>query len=176
MRFDREKDNHELFIRTTTTMRPNAPLRLSANILGKLFVEPKLSAKTSSHLRNVAAAEKKDKKKTILLETPPDLSPAPKGSRKPYTVVTKVVAKNYVNSPLSRSNVPSTSGVPSTAGIPAETVAEYRLRLVHYLALGPATLDEIVKNIGGLEVDPVTRQKILELLNEVCLLSPLFIE
>lgn len=121
-------------------MRPNAPLRLSANILGKLFVEPRPSATTSSQ---------KDK---------------------------KVIAKNYADSPLSRSNVASASGIPSTAGIPAETVAEYRLRLVHYLALGPATIDEILKTVGGLEVDPVARQKILELLNEVCLLSLPFIE
>ena len=140
MRYERERENHELFIRTTTTMRPNAPLRLSANILGKLFVEPRPSATTSSQ---------KDK---------------------------KVIAKNYADSPLSRSNVASASGIPSTAGIPAETVAEYRLRLVHYLALGPATIDEILKTVGGLEVDPVARQKILELLNEVCLLSLPFIE
>ena len=66
--------------------------------------------------------------------------------------------------------------MPSTSGIPAETVSEYRVRLVHYLARGPATLDEILQSVGGLEVDLVTRQKILEVLHEVRLLFSLFIE
>ena len=57
MHFDQEQDSHELFIRTTTVMHPNAPLRLNANVLGKLCVDPKLSENTSTHLRNIAAAE-----------------------------------------------------------------------------------------------------------------------
>ena len=57
MYFDREHDSHELFIGTTTAMHPNASLRFSANVLGKYCVDPKLSAKAATHLRNIAAAE-----------------------------------------------------------------------------------------------------------------------
>ena len=82
MRFNREKDNHELFIRTTTAVRPNAPLKLNANVVGKFNVEHLLD-RVSKQLQEstAAAAKQKTERKTIMLSTPP-VTTTTKGGKK----------------------------------------------------------------------------------------------
>lgn len=176
MRIVNEGANSELFIRTTIATRPNAALKLNANVVGRLAVERgKLNDKITKQIHNstVAANEEKSKRKIIVLDAPPPMTTA-KGTKR------KAPAK----STGAASVLASTSYSASTRSLPApepakqvtspspsptkEGVSPIRTRLVHFLALGPQTAMNILKSIGGGTTDKQVRSKIVECLNEVC--------
>ncbi|KAI5120339.1 hypothetical protein M0805_009415 [Coniferiporia weirii] len=173
MRYNKEKDNQELFIRTTMSARPNAPLKLNANVVGKFLVERHLSDVAVQRVRDAtaAAAKQKSERKTIMIDTPPTMPTVTqksvvkrKGPPKSTPKSTPTIVKSYA------ITVPPTSepgGSTSSVSFPKETIALYRQRLIHYLALGAATQPDVVKEVGGLEVDRDVRLKITEILNEV---------
>lgn len=182
-------------MRTTVPNRPNnPPLRLNANVVGKLTVEQHLTHKMAQKVHNAttAAAKQKSDRKMIVLDEPPPgttatLAPQKAAARKKTastakgsTTATKnstpLVAKSYATStpplqskPASSMAAPSTSShVPTrVVNLPKEVEAHLRQRLIHDLALGAAPRTDILKRVGGVEADFDTRTKILQLLSEV---------
>ncbi|KAL5507387.1 hypothetical protein ACEPAH_6843 [Sanghuangporus vaninii] len=174
MRYDREKENQELFIRTTMPNRPNAPLRLNANVVGKFAVEKVLSDKLSQRLHHAtaAAAKQRAERKAIMVDTPLAVTPpvaqkpAPKRKAPPKSTPksTPTIVKSYATT--SPNLTASPNGSVSIA-LPKELATTYRQRLIHYLALGSATVQDIFKEFGGSEIDHNTRAGIMDLLHDV---------
>lgn len=169
MRFNKEKENHELFIRTTTAVRPNAPLKLNANVVGKFNVERDLSEKLSKQIQeaSAAAAKQKTERRVIMLDKPLTTTGKAPVKRKAPTkaAATKVMTVKNVTAPTTNTSVTQPAASPSS--LSQEMVLQLRQRLVHYLALGSATAPDILKNVGGIETDWDVRRKIIEILNEV---------
>ena len=66
------------------------------------------------------------------------------------------------------SRNPTRLHVPTrTVNLPEAMEAELRKRLIHDLALGAATLPDLLKRVGGIEADLDTRTRILQLIREV---------
>ena len=169
MRFNREKDNHELFIRTTTAVRPNAPLKLNANVVGKFNVEHLLD-KVSKQLQEstAAAAKQKTERKTIMLSTPPVTTTTKSSAAKRKTQTKTTIAPTKVITVTKNfSTQPTVPAASSSSTLPEDTVQQLRQRLVHYLALGSGTAADVLKNVGGVEAEWDVKRKISELLNEV---------
>ena len=178
-------------MRTTVPNRPNnAPLRLNANVMGKLTVEQHLTQKMVQKVHNAtaAAAKHKSDRKMIMLDEPPDTTPAPapqkaatkkrtataaKGSTAAARNSTPTVTKSYATStPQSQSQSKPASSTSShvptrVVNLPKEVEERLRQRLIHDLALGAAPRSDILKRVGGVEADFDTRTKILQLLSEV---------
>ena len=125
MRYNKEKDNQELFIRTTGARLNNPPLKLNANVIGKFLVERELSDRVVKQIHNATAeaAKQKNERKTIMLDAPPSLTAvttakvAPK--KKTATRATPkstpiIVTKNYT----SQAPQPPKESAPSTSSIP----------------------------------------------------------
>ncbi|KAH8119072.1 hypothetical protein DFH11DRAFT_1562832 [Phellopilus nigrolimitatus] len=176
MRYNKENNSQELFIRTTVPSRANsnAPLRLNANVVGKFVVERDLSDKLVQQIHNATAAANKQKaeRKTIMLDAPPVNSSATQKSAakrkappKSAPRSTPTIVKSYATATPPQPTATSSASSPSTA-LPREVAALFRQRLIHYLALGSATQSDIVKNVGGVEADRDTRANIMEILNE----------
>lgn len=175
MRYNKEKDNQELFIRTTGARLNNPPLKLSANVIGKFVVERGLDDKLRKQIHDATAEAKKlrEERKTVMLDTPPSLTAvgtkaaqkkkaAARTTTKPTPVFT---TKSYATTAPSQQPKET---IPSTSSISPEVVNQYRQRLIHYFALGPASQPDAVKNVGGVEADREHRLKITEILNDVC--------
>ncbi|THH08294.1 hypothetical protein EW145_g2798 [Phellinidium pouzarii] len=175
MQYNKEKDNQELFIRTTMSARPNAALRLNANVVGKFLVERVFLDKALQKMRDTKAAADKQKseRKTIMIDTPPIIPTATQKSAakrkappKNTSWTTPTIVKSYATTgPSIPTSEPRVS--PSSTSFPKDVLAVFRQRLVHYLALGAATQPDIVKNVGGVEAERDVRLKITEILNEV---------
>ncbi|KAL5528541.1 hypothetical protein ACEPAF_7677 [Sanghuangporus sanghuang] len=174
MRYDREKENQELFIRTTMPNRPNAALRLNANVVGKFTVEKVLSDRLSQRLHHATAAavRQRAERKAIMVNTPLAVTPpvaqkpAPKRKAPPKSTPKSIptIVKSYATT--SPNPTASPNGSVSIA-LPKELATTYRQRLIHYLALGSATVQDIFKEFGGSEIDHNTRAGILDLLHDV---------
>ena len=181
MRYDKEKENQELFIRTTMPTRPNAPLRLNANVVGKFAVEKVLSDKLSQRMHNATAAALKQKaeRKVPMMDGPPPAvsapvaqkpaqKPAPKRkapAKAPPKSSTPTIVKSYAT---ASPNPAAGSNGSSSVALPKELATQYRQRLIHYLALGSATVQDIFKEFGGSEIDHNTRAGIMDLIHDVC--------
>ncbi|EJD02832.1 uncharacterized protein FOMMEDRAFT_167976 [Fomitiporia mediterranea MF3/22] len=166
MRYDREKDNQELFIRTTMAARPNAPLKLNANVVGKFTVEKVLNNKIAQRVREatVTAKQQKNVSKAKRLEESSAMTNVAQKkdpSKKPAPQSTPTIVKSYASTAPNATT--STSG-PSSAALPKEMATTYRQRLVHYLALGAATRQDVLKEFGGQEVDHDIRTGIMDIL------------
>ncbi|KAL5523663.1 hypothetical protein ACEPAG_7836 [Sanghuangporus baumii] len=174
MRYDREKENQELFIRTTMPNRPNAPLRLNANVVGKFAVEKVLSNKISQRLHHATAAAQKQKaeRKAKMMDAPPAVTPpvaqkpAPKRKAPPKSAPksTPTIVKSYATTSPNPTASPNGS---ASVALPKDLATTYRQRLIHYLALGSATVQDIFKEFGGSEIDHNTRAGIMDLLHDV---------
>lgn len=182
MRYGPERTNQELFIRTTTAQRPSAPLRLNANVVGKFQVERKLTDKDAQRVHNAsaAAAKQKAERKTQAIDTLPDDTPLiqitkaaakPPKKRAPPKSTPKstpiIVTKNYATTAQSSSNGVGSSRSSALASLPKEMVTHYREKIIHFLAMGPYLLADLVKKVGTVEADAKTTSGIKELIYEL---------
>ena len=145
--------NHELYIRAPTAQRPKAPLKLFGNVIGKFRVERQLDEKVEESVRDrtLEAAKQRTERKAIYLDTPPDLSysSSKTGTKKKTTTAsrTTVQAKSYAvakpSPPPPRDAHPAASS--STSMVDQDT----RKRMIHWLALKPRTMSNIVVNCCG---------------------------
>lgn len=175
MRYSKEKENQELFIRTTMAARPNPPLKLNANVVGKFVVEQFMSDKAAQRAHNTShvASKPKMENKVQMIDGPTAVTPTvqkatgtagPKkkaASKAPQH--TPTIVKNYASSAPQPTQAPSAPSV----SLPKDVEAHLRQRLVHDLALGAAPVPDVLKRVGGVEADQDTRTKIIELLHEV---------
>lgn len=185
--------NHELYLRQLTQAKPNAPLKLHGNVLGKVVVNPELGkAEERVRDRTRVAEEQRTERKTVFLAEPLDLGkPTTNGKKKkdPQSMFRKPLpgARNLsapsgsqaarASSPQVRVSSISASAAQARTASPAassssrnvlESDPTVRGRLIHYLALHPgADDDKIVRAIhGGSRPHEARRAALLKYLEE----------
>jgi RNA polymerase II elongation factor ELL len=186
MKGDRESTPHELYLRAAPASKINAPLKLYANITGRFtVVERELNGKTESKVQQSTADAQKTKseRRIVVLENPPALassatkskSSAPAKKRKAAvsapiaTTIRRVPhvirAKNEGSSAATGQSPPRS--LPSSSPVsPA-----IRAQMIHLLAKGPRTKEDVITQIGGPDVSDTLRVQLNELLVTVRLLS-----
>ena len=168
MKVHPESANSDLFIRTTTSLRPTGPLKLNANVLGRCVVDKLLTERLAKQIHESTLAAEKAKKgrTTIMLDKPPPEA-STKGRRK---AIVKTVRQS-VPSPLSQivasQPQPVASSSTTNSSNLGERLLELRSRLIHFLALGPQSSADVLKHVGGANQDNETRRAIVELLSQV---------
>lgn len=88
-----------------------------------------------------------------------------------------MVTKNYAVNAQSSANgggagsssSNSFAGSSALASLPKETVTHYREKVIHFLAMGPYLLQELVKKVGTVEANQNTISAIKEIIHEVSL-------
>ncbi|PBK73847.1 hypothetical protein ARMSODRAFT_952914 [Armillaria solidipes] len=175
-----EHIRHELYLRTPSAQKPNAPLRLHANITGKLTVEPTLDKDLSEQIAQstLVAAKQKEVHKTKFIDTPPDLAPPTKQKKKQQATSSMFRKPLRPSDQLARPN-PAPAPAASTSSAPtprprspttnparAAALSSLRQRLIRYLAKGDRKTDDAVKAVAP-NCDATHRQEILEILQEI---------
>ncbi|KAG7446363.1 uncharacterized protein BT62DRAFT_931812 [Guyanagaster necrorhizus] len=175
-----ENIRHELYLRTPSALKPNVPLRLHANITGKLTVEPTLDKDLSEQIqqRTLDAAKQKEVHKTKFIDPPPDLAPPTKQKKKQQAASSMFRRPLRPSDQTARPNptpasAASTSSAPpprprSPPDNPARAVAQssLRIRLIRYLAKGDRKADDAVKAVAP-SCDATHRREILDVLQEI---------
>ncbi|KAI0339830.1 hypothetical protein BDW22DRAFT_546547 [Trametopsis cervina] len=186
MRPHQEHSPHELYIRAVPANKTTAPLKFYANVTGKFMVERQLGARVENVVRDktVAAEKQRTERKTIMLDAPPPTAPPVKAAKKKAVAAKKYTAIE-ANRTLSASSSAQSSRMisprPPTVHVkeagpsrvsprPAATTTKKdgeRGRLIHFLALNPRTVSEVMKYVGGVEEGQPPRQDLIELLKAV---------
>jgi RNA polymerase II elongation factor ELL len=161
---------HELYLRVASATKKNAPLKLYANVVGKFTVEQR---EVGNELRDKIresrqdAAAQKNSRATVFMETPPETQPPNKKRKdvsmfhKPLRQSDKVKPVPSAASPTKATPTPSAS---HQGGVPV------RKRLVHCLARGEKSEEELFKLLGG-DRNAWLRTEIVGLLDLVSHLS-----
>ncbi|KAG6335958.1 hypothetical protein ID866_3134 [Astraeus odoratus] len=174
MRSLQESTPHEIYLRTSSAAKPNAPLKLYANVIGKFIVERQLDAKVTDGVRQRAMEVKKahSERHAILLDQPPVQTTGSKSSKRKAPGSGTVIKKSAT--PLDTLRTPSSSTMPSRKVSPLPVIppssranADVRRRLVHCLAIHPRYTDEVIKMVGGPSVATQAREDLLALLDDV---------
>lgn len=188
--------NHELYLRHSTQARPNAPLKLYGNVLGKVVVNPELGKAMEERVRDRTrvAEEQRTERKTVFLTEPPDLGKLSNGKKKkdPQSMFRRPLGApgartlsapsgsqaTRASSPQVRvSSITASAGQNRTASPAASSSSRnvldsdptVRGRLIHFLALHPgADDDKIVRAIHGSKPPDARRAALLSCLEEVC--------
>jgi len=157
-----ENSPHELYLRASSAAKPMAPLKLSANVIGKFTVGRELDQKVEDKVRGstLLAQKKRTERTAIMLDTPPPTT-APSANRN---------KKRNQQSALRKPVQPSATVSPSVP-IPTGKELPVRSRLIHCLALTPRVADDAIKLVGGPACDASLRKTLLDLLEEVNLPS-----
>ncbi|KAK0504853.1 hypothetical protein EDD18DRAFT_1343630 [Armillaria luteobubalina] len=174
-----EHIRHELYLRTPSAQKPNAPLRLHANITGKLTVENNLDKVSERIAQSRQEADKqKEVHKTKFIDPPPDLAPPTKQKkkqqaassmfRKPLRPSDQLARPNPAPAPAASTSSAPTPRTKSPTTNPARAAAlsSLRQRLIRYLAKGDRKTDDAVKAVAP-NCDATHRQEILEILQEI---------
>ncbi|KAF9264261.1 hypothetical protein L218DRAFT_944054 [Marasmius fiardii PR-910] len=174
-RFQREEISHEIYLRSATANKLNAPLRCHANVVGKLsLTDRELDPHTEARIRNATstAREQKDVPKTKYIDPPQDLHQPPKRKKEPM-FRKPVKPSDQPRVPVSSntstgSSHPRPSHQPSSSQSSAEIVA-LKKQIIHYLAVNESekSLDDVLRTVGPEECDIVTRRRITDALGEV---------
>lgn len=163
---------HELYLRTSTAAKPNAPLKLQANVIGKFIIAPKLERIQNKMRDTQAAADRlKEERQIQLLPEPPVLPPKP-GTKKAKATSTKKSAKTGAGT-ASHSRVPPKDRS-ATPNLPPGEEA-YRIygdpstrrRLIHCIALQPRDTAEVMRLVAGRDVGPQEKKELTEILKTV---------
>jgi hypothetical protein len=162
---NQQEDSHDIYLRAPTSARPNPPLRLHANVAGKLIVinrdlDPKLADKIRS-LKQTAEEHRSDGR-TVLIDPPKALPPAPKKRKE---------SSNMFRKPLKPTST-ATKSIPSEASTsPAPISKEMRRRILHLVAIDAPTTDRVLSAVAR-NSPPHIHQGILACLRRVsCLLE-----
>jgi len=185
MRGVRESTPHELYLRSAPASKINAPLKLYADIAGKFTVERELNGKTESKVQQSTADAQKTKseRRIVVLENPPALassatkskSSAPAKKRK--TAVSAPIATtirrvpHVVRAKNEGSSAATGQSPPHSLPSSSPVSPAIRARMIHLLAKGPRTKEDVITQIGGPDVSETLRVQLNELLVTVRLLS-----
>ncbi|KZT21389.1 hypothetical protein NEOLEDRAFT_757032 [Neolentinus lepideus HHB14362 ss-1] len=168
MRAHQETSPSELYLRAATAAKPNAPLKLYGNIVGKFSVERELD-KVAEQVRDRAAAAEKQRtgRKAVLLKDIPTTTangkkrkPAPP-AKKPGAAAARapgVGAQARVASPALK--------------VSSQRMEETRHRMIHCVAVQPRTQEEVVKLVGGPNATDADKQMMRDMLREIAMEMP----
>ncbi|KAF5385882.1 hypothetical protein D9615_002475 [Tricholomella constricta] len=178
MRPLREETPHELYLRTHSSSKPSAPLKLYANVAGKFTIEhDKLGDNLKDKIREKTqdAAKQRDDRRTKFIDTPPVL-PTNK-TKKRKEPPTSSMFRNAIrpsdqaklNASASSSAAAARVSSPAPPPPPPRKPADpsLRRRLVHCIAIQERTRDQIVKMVAGADCDASRRREVLDALEDV---------
>jgi hypothetical protein len=180
MRPMKESSPHEIYLRTSSAAKPNAPLKLYANVKGKFIVDRQLGAKVTDKVRQQTMEAKKQhsERQTIMLDTPPIPATGTKNLKRKLpgsgTVVKKSAQSHALRVPSASTAVsrkvsprPNASNASSASNTSSKANVEIRRRLVHFLALEPRETDLAVARVCGNNCDANARANLLSILEDV---------
>jgi len=162
-----ESSPHDLYLRTSSATKRNAPLKLYANITGKFAVGRQLDDRITDKVRASAADAQNQRAghTTIFLKTPSDL-PLPNGKKnKDAPMPRKPVKPTPATSTASSSS--GASQVPPQPQRSKEALQDIRNRMIRCIAAAPRTPEQVVKLVGGNDSSAAVKRDILDLLDEV---------
>ncbi|KAI9458539.1 hypothetical protein F5148DRAFT_983707 [Russula earlei] len=179
MRGVQESTPHELYLRSALASKINAPLKLYADIAGKFTVERELNGKTQSKVQQstVDAQKTKSERRIVFLDNPPALtssttktkSPAPKKRKSAVSApiaatvrrVPHVIRAKNEGSSATRGHSPNTS---SSSSQSSPVPPAIRAQMIHLLAKGPRTKEDVLTQVGGPDASESFRVQLNELL------------
>ncbi|KAG0700840.1 hypothetical protein DFH29DRAFT_876312 [Suillus ampliporus] len=172
MRPLKEDSPHEIYLRTSSAAKPNAPLKLYANVMGKFIVDRQLGEKVTDKVRQqtIEAKKQHSERQTIMLDAPLIPAGGAKNLKRKApgsgTVVKKTIQRDTLRAPsASTVTARKISPIPQTASSKAN--ADVRRRLVHFLAVEPRETDLAVARVCGNNCDATARTNLLSILEEV---------
>ncbi|KAH9485346.1 hypothetical protein JR316_0002254 [Psilocybe cubensis] len=172
----KETNTHEIFLRTSSASKKSAPLKLYANVVGKLTVERELGDEVRNKVRESTqdAAAQRNTRTTVFLDTPPDVPSTKKRKDPPSNMFHKStrpsapikaapVAASSSSSMSSSVNKPAAStSTPKSLSSPA------RLRIVQHLALyGEATESRLFQLLGESDRTSTPPRQLHDLLSQI---------
>lgn len=174
MRPLKEASPHEIYLRTASAAKPNAPLKYYADVTGKFIVQRQLGGDIEDHIRVRTKDAEKERlgRKAIYLDAPPSgLNPA--GSKKRSKEAASTSTRNTVPLPRrnlappissqSHSHSPRASPLPSNSSNNSDAAISLRNRVVHCLAVTSRSTENLARMTNGGNAD----KDFLDLLNEV---------
>lgn len=167
----KESSPHEIYLRTSSAAKPNAPLKLYANVKGKFIVNRQLVAKVTDKVRQQTMEAKKQhsERHTIMLDTPPIPATSSKNLKRKVpgsgTVVKKSAQGHTLGIPSASTTVLRKISPTPTASSKANS--DVRRRLVHFLAVEPRETDLAVARVCGNHCDANARANLLSILEDV---------
>lgn len=168
-----EDSPHEIYLRTASVAKPNAPLKYYADITGKFMVRRELKEDVEDRMRGrtMVAEKQRLERHAIFLNTPPpDLDASGVSKKRKDTAPKKAVAipRRPVAPPTSSQSSRISSPLPPQSGSgSAETVQPLRNRLIHCLAVEPRTTDDLLRMVYGAGSVASAHSEFLDLLKEV---------
>lgn len=172
MRPLKESSPHEIYLRTSSAAKPNAPLKLYANVMGKFIVDRQLGEKVTDKVRQqtIEAKKQHSERQTIMLDVPLISAAGTKSLKRKTpgsgTVVKKSAQRDTLRTPAASTPVArKISPMPQTASSKAN--ADIRRRLIHFLAVEARETDLTVSRVCGRECDDTARANLLNILEEV---------
>ncbi|KAF5370083.1 hypothetical protein D9758_001085 [Tetrapyrgos nigripes] len=177
----KEEICHDLYLRMATAAKPNVPLKLYANVTGKLTVpERELDKSLQDRIRKSTAdaASQRSAAKTKFIDSPADLPAASTGKKKKEASMFRKPVNPKIPDPSKASRPlplpsslpprpqPSLSSTSQSSQRPSSD-PHLRNRLVHFLAVGERTSDETIKAVAGADAGADLKGSIFQLLEEV---------
>lgn len=177
MRPLKESSPHEIYLRTSSAAKPNAPLKLYANVMGKFIVDRQLGEKVTDKVRQqtIEAKKQHSERQTIMLDAPLIPAAGTKSLKRKTpgsgTVVKKSTQRDTLRTPAASTPVArKISPMPQTASSKAN--ADVRRRLIHFLAVENRETDLTVSRVCGRDCDATARANLLNILEEVAEQAP----
>lgn len=175
MRPLKESSPHEIYLRTSSAAKPNAPLKLYANVMGKFIVDRQLGEKVTDKVRQqtIEAKKQHSERQTIMLDAPLISAAGTKKRKAPGsgTVVKKSAQRDTLRTPAASTPVArKISPIPQTTSSKAN--ADIRRRLIHFLAVENRETDLAVSRVCGNNCDDTAKANLLSILEEVAEQAP----
>jgi len=162
MRYSEENTQNDLYLRTSSANKKNAPLKLFANVVGKFSVERELDDPVRDKVRESTqdAANQRNSRTTVFIEKPPDLPSTSGKKRKDASMFRK---------PLRPSDKPKPAPVPVLGNKlpPVTNLSPHRKHIVRLLAISDRTAEDIMNNLNASEGTPPSRREVQDLLEQV---------
>jgi len=162
-----ENSLNEVYLRAASATKKNAPLKLYANVVGKLTIEQR---EIGNDLRDKirestqGAVAHKNSRATVFMDNPPETQ----------TITKKRKEVSMFHKPLRPSDKPKpvppapTSTPPSKPTTPIQSHGvPVRTRLVHCLARGDKQEEELFKLLGASDRSSYLHTEVVKLLDQV---------
>jgi len=167
MRYSEETTQNDLYLRTSSTAKKNAPLKLYANVVGKFSVERELADGLREKIRESTqdAANQRNSRTTVFIEKPPDLPSTSSKKRKEPPV-------SMFRKPLRPSDKPKPAPVPVPVNkLPPvqrdPPISPHRKHILRLLAVRERTEEDIMNSLSASERTLPTRREIQAVLEQV---------
>ena len=172
MRPGPEKQN-ELYLRTPAASKKTAPLKFHATVVGKFTVERELDDDIHDKIRESTqdAVNQRANRQTILIDAPLDMPPKAKAKRREEPSMFRK-PQRPADKPKPAAPTPIASSSKNPSPSPSKESLALRRHLVHCLAAGDKTRDQLQASISSSNLPRPTSHDLQDALADVCKLLP----